>query len=329
MPSLCNTPCGYVLVVAEELDPTADLVVQALNDRRVPVLRFDLARFPQHVTLAAEYDGRRLGWRGELVSGARTARLEEIRAVYYRRPGLPAVSDRIAEEHREWARAQALVGMVQVLSSLPVVWMHHPDVYRACAHKPGQLDIAAVSGLRVPRTIITNDLARARCWAATVGGPLITKPVTAGPLAPSDGMPSILPTRRVDAAELDESLELTAHMLQEWIPKAFEVRLTVVGERMFPVAIHARTTAALIDWRSDYDALEYEPVTIPDPVAGAVRRFMSAYRLNFGAFDFAVTPNGEWVFFECNPSGQWQFISAATGLPIAEAHATLLRGVHV
>ncbi|WP_328462010.1 hypothetical protein [Streptomyces sp. NBC_00448] len=45
-----------------------------------------------------------------------------------------------------------------------------------------------------------------------------------------------------------------------------------------------------------------------------------------GAFDFAVLPDGQWVFYECNPSGQWQFIAAATGLPIAEAHASLLTG---
>ncbi|WP_380228528.1 hypothetical protein [Kitasatospora misakiensis] len=81
-----------------------------------------------------------------------------------------------------------------------------------------------------------------------------------------------------------------------------------------------------MDWRSDYDALEYEPVSIPDDVAAAVRRFMARYQLNYGAFDFAVTPAGDWVFFECNPAGQWQFVAAATKLPIAEAHASLLQG---
>lgn len=319
-------PHGSVLVVAEELDPSADLVVAALNERDVPVLRFDLAHFPQHVTLAAEHAALRSGWHGDLVTSAgRAVRLEEVRAVYYRRPGLPILSPAVPDAYRPWARSQALVGMVQILSSLPVLWMHHPDIYRAAAHKPGQLVTAAAAGLNVPRTLVTNSLAQARAWAKTVDGPLACKPVTAGAITLTDAKPTMLPTRCVTADELEESIELTCHLLQEWVEADFEVRLTVVGDRMFPVAIRAHSSAARADWRADYDALTYEPVDIPDEVAEGVRRFMAYYRLNYGALDFAVTPDGQWKFFEVNPAGQWQFIAAATSLPIAEAHADLLQ----
>jgi ATP-grasp ribosomal peptide maturase len=317
---------GHVLVLAEELDPTADLVVHELTERRVPVLRFDLADFPRHITLAAEHRGTTAGWRGRLTTTARAAQLEHVRAVYYRRPGLPQPDPRVPDAYRDWAVSQALIGMVQVLSSLPVTWMHHPDVYRAAAHKPGQLAAATAAGLTVPRTLITNSLTEARAWAAAIGGPLITKPVTAAPIRTPGGQPMMLPTRRFEPDDLDEGIETTAHMLQEWIPKAHEVRLTAVGHRMFPVAIHAGSPAAAVDWRSDYDALRYEPTDLPTEVEAGVRRFMDHYGLNFGAFDFAVTPAGRWVFFECNPAGQWQFIAAATGLPIASAHADLLQG---
>jgi glutathione synthase/RimK-type ligase-like ATP-grasp enzyme len=217
--------------------------------------------------------------------------------------------------------------MVQVLSSLPVTWMHHPDVYRASAHKPGQLVTASACGLRVPRTIITNSLERARMWAKGLHGPLIVKPVGAATIPIPGRAPTILPTRRFESSELDDSLELTAHMLQEWIPKAHEVRLTAVGKDLFPVAIHAGSTAAEIDWRADYDALTYESVEVPPDVAAGVFRFMEHYGLNYGAFDFAVTPEGQWVFFECNPAGQWQFVAQTTNMPIARAHAKLLQGV--
>lgn len=320
------TPRGPVLVLAEELDPTADLVVHALTERRVPVLRLDLADFPRHITLAAEHGGTAPGWRGNLTTTARAARLEDVRAVYYRRPGLPRIDPGVPEEYREWAAAQALVGMVQVLTSLPVTWMHHPDVYRACAHKPGQLTTAAATGLTVPRTLITNSLDAAREWARAIDAPLVTKPVTSASIRTTGARPMMLPTRRFHADELDEGIETTAHLLQEWIPKSREVRLTVVGRRMFPVAIHAGSTAAEVDWRADYDALEYEPTEAPEEVEQGVLRFMDRYGLNFGAFDFAVTPAGRWVFFECNPAGQWQFIAAATRLSIAEAHADLLQG---
>ena len=41
--------------------------------------------------------------------------------------------------------------------------------------------------------------------------------------------------------------------------------------------------------------------------------------LPFGAFDFAVTPDEEWVFLEINPNGQWGWIEDHTGLHITDA----------
>ncbi|WP_369246868.1 hypothetical protein [Streptomyces sp. R41] len=46
----------------------------------------------------------------------------------------------------------------------------------------------------------------------------------------------------------------------------------------------------------------------------------------FESFDFAVTPDGEWVFFENNSAGTWAWVEYRTGLPITAAHADYLRG---
>jgi hypothetical protein len=45
-------------------------------------------------------------------------------------------------------------------------------------------------------------------------------------------------------------------------------------------------------------------------------------------FDFAVTPDGDWVFLELNPNGQWGWIEDHTGLAITSAMADLLTGVN-
>jgi glutathione synthase/RimK-type ligase-like ATP-grasp enzyme len=101
-------------------------------------------------------------------------------------------------------------------------------------------------------------------------------------------------------------------------------RLTVVGGRMLAAAIHARSSAAELDWRADQQALAYETVEAPAEVAGGVARLMAALGLRFGALDFLVTHEGEWVFLEINPNGQWAFVEQATGLPIAAAIAEAL-----
>jgi glutathione synthase/RimK-type ligase-like ATP-grasp enzyme len=46
--------------------------------------------------------------------------------------------------------------------------------------------------------------------------------------------------------------------------------------------------------------------------------------LEFGCIDMILTPDGEYVFLEINPSGQWLWVQKKTGLPIAEAIADLL-----
>jgi glutathione synthase/RimK-type ligase-like ATP-grasp enzyme len=46
--------------------------------------------------------------------------------------------------------------------------------------------------------------------------------------------------------------------------------------------------------------------------------------LVYGAIDLRLTPDGEYVFLEINPAGQFLYIEGATGLPIAAEMARTL-----
>ncbi|UJV46683.1 ATP-grasp ribosomal peptide maturase [Streptomyces sp. AMCC400023] len=311
-----------MLVVTKELDPAADLVVDELTMRRVPVMRFDMGDFPQSMSLSVEHAAA--PWTGVLADEYRSVRLEEVRAVYYRRPRLPIVSEGLQEPHRTWANEQALAGLLGTLYALPVRWVNRPDVDGIASHKPGQLPVAAAHGLRTPRSLITTDQEVARKFCYQVDGPVICKPLMGGPLEYPDGHRTGVPTHVVDPDTIDDSVSLTAHLFQEWVPKTHEVRLTVVGQEMFAAEIRAGSDAARVDWRSDYEALTYDVCQVPDDVRAGVLGWLEHFRLNFGAFDFAVTPAGDWVMFECNPSGEWSWIQNKTGLPIATHIADLL-----
>ncbi|MFD9208119.1 ATP-grasp ribosomal peptide maturase [Streptomyces sioyaensis] len=313
---------GPVLVVTKELDPAADLVVDELTLRRVPVMRFDMGGFPQTMSLSGEHAAA--PWTGVLADEYRSVRLEEVRAVYYRRPRLPAVSEELREPHRTWANEQALAGLLGTLYALPVSWINRPDVDGIASHKPVQLPVAAAQGLRTPRSLITTDPEAARKFCQEVGGPVICKPLMGGPLDYPDGRRTGVPTTLIDPDTIDDSVSLTAHLFQEWVPKSHEVRLTVVSTDMFAAEIHAGSDTARVDWRSDYDALTYDVCKVPDDARAGVLGWLEHFRLSFGAFDFAVTPSGDWVMFECNPSGEWSWIQNKTGLPIAAHLADLL-----
>ncbi|WP_246144332.1 ATP-grasp ribosomal peptide maturase [Actinacidiphila oryziradicis] len=312
-----------VLVAAERRDPTADMVVSALTERRASVFRFDVADFPQRIHLDAQVrDGR---WTGVIGDALRTVRLEQVRGVYWRRPGPAGIADTVPEPFHSWAAAQADQALLQVLVALPAHWINNPNRDRPAAHKPRQLALAHRFGLQVPRTLVTNDPVAASRFAAELGGPVICKPITGGelPLGPEQRN-HMIPAHLIDPATLDESVSLTAHLFQQWIDKAHDVRLTVVDGSMFGAAVHASTEGTRVDWRIDYEALSYTPIEVPADVAAGVRAMLDHDGLTFGALDFSVDRSGAWWLLENNPAGQWMWIEKDTGLPIADAHADYL-----
>lgn len=120
-------------------------------------------------------------------------------------------------------------------------------------------------------------------------------------------------------------VDVTAHLFQErLVDKAYEVRLTAVGDALFAATIEASNEAARADWRADLEALRYRPVEVPESVADGVRTYLSTFGLSYGAFDFVVDREGCYTFLECNPGGQFGWIEANTGLPITSALTDLL-----
>jgi ATP-grasp ribosomal peptide maturase len=312
-----------VLILTERLDPTADLVVTELNRRRVPVYRVDTAEFPAALRLTARLGGSdkaHSGWSTQLASALRSVDLDAVCGAYYRRPSgftFPAM----AEADRRWAELEARIGLGGLLATIPR-WLNHPSRIGYAEYKPVQLAAAAAAGLSVPRTLITNDPAAATEFADEVGA-VVYKPFSSP--AERDGRRMFVYTSPVTAADLaDDAIRHTAHLFQEQLPKAFEVRLTVVDDQFFPAALTARSIAGQIDWRSDYDAIDYAVTDVPEPVRRGMRELLSGLGLAFAAADFVVSPAGEWFFLDLNPNGQWAWIEQETGLPICSAIADAL-----
>lgn len=306
-----------VLVCTEYEDATADLVIAELNRRRVPVLRFDPGRdFPAPGVLAAHVTAS--GWGGRLTIGERTADLSAVRALYHRRPS-PYPSGG-GEQTSRFAGQENRRGLGGVLGALPgCLYLSHPQAVARAEHKPAQLDAAIRAGFMVPATLITNDPMEARAFCAAQ--PTVYKPLHAGAYE-AEGEPAGIWVAPVGAAEIDGAVSHSAHLFQAQVPKVADVRAVVVGDRVFSARITG--PPGVVDWRSVYQSLAYEPVTCPDGIRGALVRFLAGFGLAFGAFDFAVTADDAWWFLECNPNGQWAWLEDAAGLPITTAIADLL-----
>ncbi|GAA2368945.1 MULTISPECIES: ATP-grasp ribosomal peptide maturase [Streptomyces] len=303
-----------VLILTNEEDVTADMVVVHLNAAGVPVVRFDPADLTGDVALSGEYAHGT--FHGHLSSGGRLVALSGLRSVWVRRPGAAAAraaapSPWLAEES-----GQALYGM---LRASDLRWMNHPDAARRARHKPWQLRLAQRCGLPVPATLITTFPQAAREFAARHPD-LVVKPVSGA--HPQDP-PRAVPTSRVAPDADFSAVAFGPTLLQRRVVKRADIRLTAVGGEL--LAARKPTGAdAEVDVRFAPSDSPWRPVEVEARVAEGVHAYLRRAGLAYGAFDFAEDADGTWWFLECNQSGQFGFVEVDTGQPIARSIAEWL-----
>lgn len=311
-----------VLVLAAETDRTADSVITGLVERNVPVMRVDTSWFPQKMSLDAEF--RDSGCSGVLRTAHHEVDLGDIRSVWVRTPSAYSFPGTMSAAERDYARREAKIGVGGALFALPgVLWVNRPDLAATAVYRPLQWVVASRCGIAVPRSLVTNDPAAVQRFAAQSRTGVVVKPLTAN-LLYEDNTYKMGWTRKLSPADLADlrGVDTTAHLVQDWVEKAWECRVVVVGEEVFAVAIHASSEAARIDWRSDYSALSYEVIDLPLSVEKALRAIMNELGLVYGAFDLSVSDDdGSEVFWflEINPGGQYGFLEGATGIPITDS----------
>lgn len=288
-----------VWVVTRRLDATADVVIDELNGRGVPVVRFDL----DEMTVSAELVGSR--WVGQLRTPTRTARIEENAGIYYRRPSHPSAHPGANPEIGGWIEAEIRWGLRGLLAALPRErWINWPPAVHAAEHKPHQLATAAACGLPVPRTAIVNDPDAAARFAAAAG-PVLYKAFRGVPVR-IDGRTHLTYATPVTAEQCrSETVRAAPIMLQSRIDKICDVRVTYVDGHLFAISPRGKGNTIPLDWRVDHAALTWESIDVPDQVRAGLLDFLGRLSLRFAACDLCVDQNGVWWLIEANPAGQW------------------------
>jgi glutathione synthase/RimK-type ligase-like ATP-grasp enzyme len=306
-----------VVVVSTARDEHARAVLAHLSRRRVPAALLDTARFPERAALALRLGGG--GWRGGLRqrrAGAVDA--SRIGAVWWRRPEPYEVAFRGPAADGAYCAADAAVRAL--LRGRDVLWVNDPDREEPADEKPGQLALAARLGLAVPDSLVTNDPAAARAFVRErAEGETVHKNVTSA---------RALWRTTALARERDRALFASVRHLpllfQERVPAAADVRVTVVGERLFAAEIDTPGRAPRVDHRSRIARARFRAVHLPRDVEAKVRRLVARLGLAYAAVDLVRRPDGEHVFLEVNPSGEWLFVERRTGQRITAAVADLV-----
>lgn len=311
-----------VLIITASFDPQADLLLAELRRRNIPCVRWNTYEFPLSSVLTYHASNDR--FTTEIASDGRTINFDSIGSIWWQwdKPaGFPA---EINAAELLFAEREAELAVNALPTIGKFTWINHPTCERLANSKPAQLFTARRVGLEIPPTVITNDPEEVRQFITTARRQVVYKSLSPPRnLAPDKALFTGLVTDET-LANLD-LIRITPGIFQERIEKSYELRITVIGTRIFAVKIDSQSLAATqLDWRHAQHEVPYQVVTLPNEITAKINGFMKSLGLVYGAFDFIVTPDGRHVFLEVNPGGAYMWVEAATGLAITPAIADAL-----
>ena len=307
-----------IVVFSEPTDLHAQSVIQALaRAGETDVRLLDLRDVPQRAALNMAFSNAH-GSGFELAGSDRSPlRFEAVRSFWWRRPQafvLPGGMEPHAQQFALTELSTAFQGLWQCTDGL---WINDPVRDAAAAHKRWQLEVARRIGLSIPDTLMTTDPDNVRAFWEARNGEVIYKPF----LQTFHSWRETRQLKREELALLD-SLRIAPVIFQSLVPGAADLRVTVIGDEIFPAAVDLSKMEYKLDVRLNQQA--YEKHDLPPTVATKLLQLMRELGLEYGAIDLRLTPDGEYVFFEVNPAGQFLFVEHACGHPISAAMAARL-----
>lgn len=297
------------------------VVVTSADDATADYLCKRLAAGPhEHVRINTEHAATEtqvsLSPSGSLILQANGVAVEpeQVTGIWLRRPrpirfAAPDPAE-AAHAAREWS--EALEGF---LAHVPLTsWVNHPSVNSAASRKLEQLTRARQHSLRIPSTIVTQDPDIAISFLQRHGR-VIVKPLSFGYVerdTPTGD--SIVFTHSISTADiLKHGSEIRACpvLLQEEIDKSADVRVNYIDGRTHATRLTRADSSSrqIVDIRRDnMNGVSYDTIPLPTGVGTAIHALMTSYGLRFAALDFAIDDEGNWIFFEVNPNGQWAWL---------------------
>ncbi|WP_201030419.1 hypothetical protein [Labrenzia sp. CP4] len=186
------------------------------------------------------------------------------------------------------------------------IWMNHPAETYQAESKPYQLRRAAALGFDVPSTLVTND--PKADVPGKIGTRIALKSVDTV-LLQDEHYQHFGYTTLIDWAKCaDEHFHFAPATCQSVLAPKLDLRVTVVGDRLWCDAITSEHGAIDGDWRVlAKNEISYRDYDLPMDIAERCRSLVRDLGLRFGAIDLAHSDERYW-FIEINPTGEWGWL---------------------
>lgn len=318
-----------VLIITHSKDnESIPLVIKAIESQGGKAFRFDTDRFPTQVQLDVYYNS---GCEQViLTSDNQKLDFNEVSAVWYRRIAIGArIPTTMDKQLRQASIGECRATIQGAIASIKGFHLDRVANIRLAENKQLQLQVAREVGLDTPRTLITNNPQAVKKFAQDCEQGIIVKMQSSFAIYNNLGEENVVFTNPVLSEDLDnlDGLDLCPMTFQEKIPKALELRTTIVGKQIFTAAVNSQALHhARYDWRRQGFALvnAWQPYNLPEDIESKLTQLMAYFGLNYGAIDIILTPDNRHVFLEVNPVGEFFWLENTPGLPISNAIAQTL-----
>jgi MvdD family ATP-grasp ribosomal peptide maturase len=318
-----------ILIITHSQDnESISMVMNAIANQGGTAFRFDTDRFPTELLLDIYYskDSEKV----IVTCDDQQLDLNEVSAVWYRRIGIGAkIPTTMDKQFRQASVQESRVTIQGMIASIRGFHLDPLPVIRNAENKQLQLQIARELGLDTPRTLTTNNPAAVKKFAQECEQGIVTKMLSSFAIYDEQGRENVVFTNPVKPEDLEnlEGLKFCPMTFQEKVPKALELRTTIVGKQVFTAAVDSQALEkARFDWRKQGVKLlnAWQHYNLPQDVEAKLLQLMTRFGLNYGAIDIIVTPDDRYVFLEVNPVGEFFWLERCPGLPISRAIAETL-----
>lgn len=253
-----------------------------------------------------------------------TISINDFSGIYFRRPALPNLKGIVLEKEMPFIEREIeslFSGFFRLMSNKN--WLNHPkDIF--CANsKIEQLKVAKDIGFLIPNTLISSNKADILEFIQKEND-VIAKAVKHG-FYEYDDKVYLAFTQKIDKDfinKIDYYKDIPM-IFQKQISKKCDIRVNVIGEKVFATALLSQEWEfSKIDWRvwdvCEKFELKHNPISLPLEIEQKCIALNRFFNLNFSAIDMVLDTQGNYIFLELNPNGQWAWIEEKAGYPIRD-----------
>ena len=303
-----------VLIISQEPDQITDDVAEWLDFKGIDFVRVNESDFVSNVLITLDPKG---GDVSLCIDKKGTIKLSEVSTYWYRRGGFYpnlAFMDELPENLKshlleEW---EAIHGFVHSeLENIDGL----DSFNKADVNKLTVLKIAQKLGIKIPLTWVGSQTDEIKAFYTKQEGGVITKSVQRMFSGMVDDCFFTIYTEPVGNSQiqnLPKGAAIFPSLFQQKVAKAYEIRSFYLCGDFYSMAIFSQNDAQTqTDFRKYNHAKPNRvcPFKLPEEVETKLDALMKKLELDTGSIDLICTPEGEFVFLEVNPVGQFGMVS--------------------